>query len=129
MAGNCLEGFVTRKVAHMLVKLAGIENRWKINAITREQRQSLIKLLKGLELEVIGHGGWDRAMVTVGGVSLKEIDPRTMRSKLVDNLFFAGEILDLDGPTGGYNLQMCWSTGFLAGLNAGLDKSVLPLNR
>jgi predicted Rossmann fold flavoprotein len=119
MAGNCLEGFVPRKVAHQLVKLAGIENRWKINTITREQRQSLIKLLKGLELTVIEHGGWDRAMITVGGVSLKEIEAKTMRSKIVSNLYLAGEILDIDGPTGGYNLQACWSTGHLAGKSAG----------
>ena len=62
--------------------------------------------------------GYNQAIVTSGGVSLKEINPKTMRSKIIDNLFFAGEIIDLDGPTGGYNLQICWSTGYAAGTQA-----------
>ena len=62
--------------------------------------------------------GFDQAIITTGGVDLKEIDPRTMKSKIIDNLFLAGEIINLDGPTGGYNLQLCWSTGYLAGEKA-----------
>jgi predicted flavoprotein YhiN len=65
--------------------------------------------------------GFEQAIITRGGVDLKEIDPRTMRSRLFPNLFLAGEILDLDGPTGGYNLQLCWSTGYLAGQSAASD--------
>ena len=65
-----------------------------------------------------GIGGFDRAMVTHGGVSLKEVDSKTMRSKIIENLYLAGEVLDIDGPTGGYNLQACWSTGYVAGTHA-----------
>jgi predicted flavoprotein YhiN len=70
----------------------------------------------------MGIGGFDRAMVTRGGVSLKEVDSKTMRSKLIGNLFLAGEVLDIDGPTGGYNLQVCWSTGYVAGTHAVVKK-------
>ena len=63
--------------------------------------------------------GFEQAMITSGGVALKEIDPKTMHSKIIENLYFAGEILDLDGPTGGYNLHICWSTGYVAGESAG----------
>jgi predicted flavoprotein YhiN len=87
----------------------------QVNSVTREERHRLVNLLKGLELTVIGLLGYDKAIITSGGVTLKEVNPRTMGSKLYSNLYLAGEILDLDGPTGGYNLQMCWSTGFLAG--------------
>ena len=72
-------------------------------------------LLKELRFEVMGHGGWEEAIVTAGGVSLKEIDPRTMASKKVGHLHFAGEVVDLDANTGGYNLQIAFSTGWLAG--------------
>jgi hypothetical protein len=74
--------------------------------------------IKVLTLTLKGLGGFERAMITRGGVSLGEIDPMTMRSKLIDNLYFAGEIIDIDGPTGGYNLQVCWSTGYVAGMSA-----------
>lgn len=87
----------------------------KVDEISREQRRDLLKYLKSLNFSIYAWAGFDRAMVTAGGVSLKEVDPKTMRSKLIDNLFFAGEILDLDGPTGGFNLQMCWTTGYVAG--------------
>jgi len=71
-----------------------------------------------LELPVLGVGGFRKAIVTAGGVALEDIDMRSMRSKKIDNLYFAGEVIDLDGPTGGYNLQVCWSTGYLAGVSA-----------
>jgi len=74
-----------------------------------------VKLLKEFELSVEGLVGFAKAIITSGGVDLKEVDPRTMKSKIIDNLYFAGEILDIDGPTGGYNLQVAWSTGYLAG--------------
>jgi predicted flavoprotein YhiN len=79
----------------------------------------LAKLLKGLKLQVESLLDFNQAIITNGGVSLREIDPKTMRSKIVPNLFLAGEILDLDGPTGGYNLQICWSTGYVAGRAVG----------
>ena len=76
--------------------------------------------MKGLRVRVKRLEGFGRAIITAGGVSLDEIEPKTMRSKLIRNLYFAGEILDLDGPTGGYNLQVCWSTGYAAGRSASL---------
>jgi len=81
-------------------------------------RKKLLALLKELRFEVTGHGGWDEAIVTAGGVSLKDVDPRTLASRKVENLYFAGEVLDLDASTGGYNLQIAFSTGWLAGESA-----------
>ena len=75
----------------------------------------MTELLKGLEMTVDSFLGFETAIITSGGVSLKEINSKTMKSKIIENLFFAGEIIDLCGPTGGYNLQLCWSTGYLAG--------------
>ena len=92
-----------------------------MNSVTREERYRLVSLLKGLEFTVSGLMDFEQAIITRGGVDLKEVDPRTMRSRLFQNLFLAGEILDLDGPTGGYNLQLCWSTGYLAGQSAASD--------
>ncbi|MBT5338644.1 aminoacetone oxidase family FAD-binding enzyme, partial [Candidatus Falkowbacteria bacterium] len=77
----------------------------------------LLKLLKEFELNISGLVGFEKAIVTSGGVNLKEVDPKTMKSKIIDNLSLAGEILDIDGPTGGYNLQVAWSTGYTAGDN------------
>jgi hypothetical protein len=87
----------------------------RLNGVSREERKKLAGVIKGLPMTVKGLGGFERAMVTKGGVPLNEIDPYTMRSKLLENLYFAGEVIDVDGPTGGYNLQACWSTGYLAG--------------
>ncbi|RUM61253.1 MAG: NAD(P)/FAD-dependent oxidoreductase [Sulfurimonas sp.] len=79
-------------------------------------RHALLNLLVKMPLTVVGHGGFNMAMITRGGVTLKEVDPRTMRSRLIDNLYFCGEVLDLDGPCGGYNLQWSFSSGYLAGM-------------
>jgi len=89
-----------------------------VNSTTEQEIEALAALLKAFPLTPEGLLGFDWAIVTSGGIALKEIDPRTMRSKLVENLFFAGEVLDIDGPTGGFNLQMCWSTGYQAGESA-----------
>ena len=83
--------------------------------MTRQQRQALVHLFKAFPVSVSGTRPMDEAIVTSGGVSTKEINPRTMESKLVSGLYFAGEVLDLDGYTGGFNLQIAWSTGFVAG--------------
>jgi len=85
-----------------------------VNELKKEDRQKIITLIKSLELTVKQVEGFNKAMVTAGGVDLKEVDPQTMRSKIIENLFFAGEVLDLDGPTGGYNLQIAWSTAAIA---------------
>ena len=115
---NSLSDLLPQKLISIIVDLSGINPEKKVNEITRQERQKLVKLLKGLEMRVSSLLGFETAIVTAGGVSLKEIDSRTMKSKLIENLFFAGEIIDLHGPTGGYNLQLCWSTGYLAGENA-----------
>ena len=101
-----------------MLKSAKIDPDTKGNAITKNDRKHLLMLLKGFPLTVNKLLGFEKAVITTGGVALKEVDPKTMRSKLISNLYFAGEVLDLDGPTGGYNLQVCWSTGYLAGESA-----------
>lgn len=115
---NIITELVTPKLAPVFMELADIDPETQVNKVSREQRLAFVKLIKGLTMTVTGIGGFDRAMVTQGGVSLKEVDSKTMRSKLIGNLFLAGEVLDIDGPTGGYNLQVCWSTGYVAGTNA-----------
>jgi predicted flavoprotein YhiN len=115
---NSLSDLLPQKLIPVVVGLSGINPSKKVNEITREERHKLGKLLKGLEMRVSSLLGFETAIVTSGGVSLKEIDSKTMKSKLIENLFFAGEIIDLYGPTGGYNLQLCWSTGYLAGKSA-----------
>lgn len=116
--GNALGGLLPRDMIPIFVRLAGIDPGKKCHSVTRAERQRLLKLFKEMALEVSGCHGFRRAIITSGGVSLKDIDMRSMRSKKVSNLFFAGEMVDLDGPTGGFNLQVCWSTGYLAGLKA-----------
>ena len=115
---NCLNDLLPSKMIPVILKLSGLDLEKKANSITREERQGLVKLLKNLEMTATGVLGFNFAIVSSGGVSLKEIDDKTMKSKIIDNLFFAGEIIDVDGPTGGYNLQICWSTGYLAGESA-----------
>jgi len=117
MFKNYLSSVVPPKFLPVIFQLTKISEEKIINTITKEERQILVKVLKDFILEVKKLKGFDRAMITAGGVDVKEIDPKTMQSKLYDNLFLAGEILDLDGPTGGYNLQVCWSTGYVAGNN------------
>ena len=99
----------------VLVRLSGIPEDTKVNSVTREQRRRLVALFKSFPVSVSGFRPIDEAIVTSGGVSTKEVDPRTMESKLVRGLYFAGEILDLDAYTGGFNLQIAWSTGSAAG--------------
>jgi predicted Rossmann fold flavoprotein len=112
---NYLPELLPQKLINTIVELSSINPRKKINSISKEERKNLVKLLKGLKVIVEDTMGYAQAIVTSGGVSLKEIDSKTMKSKIIENLSFAGEIIDLDGPTGGYNLQICWSTGFAAG--------------
>lgn len=112
---NSLESLVPPKLMPVLLKLLTITADKKSAAIIRQERTALVRLLKCFKLNIKAVEGYGKAMVTAGGVSLKEIDPSSMKSKIIANLFIAGEVLDLDGPTGGYNLQVCWSTGFVAG--------------
>jgi len=115
---NSLSDLLPKKLIPVIIELSGINPEKKVNEITRPERQKLVRLLKGLEMRVSSLLGFETAIITSGGVSLREIDSKTMKSKLIDNLFFAGEIIDLKGPTGGYNLQLCWSIGHLAGQSA-----------
>jgi hypothetical protein len=122
---NSLDDLLPKKIIKSVIKFSGIDPSKKINEITRQERHKLVKLLKNMEMEATGLLGFDKAIITAGGVSLKEIDDKTMKSKIIDNLFLAGEIINLHGPTGGYNLQLCWSTGYLAGKSAADNKKSL----
>jgi len=115
---KALDGLLPKALIPIFLRLVMIDPQKKCHSVTREERQRLLGLFKELELPVTGVGDFKKAIVTSGGVSLRDIDMRTMRSKKIANLYFAGEIIDLDGPTGGFNLQVCWSTGYLAGISA-----------
>ena len=124
---NYLAESFPQRFGDWLAELTRIEADKKVSSITRAEREKLLSALKGLKLIVQGLPSFNEAIVTAGGVDLPEIDSRTMRSKIINNLFFAGEIIDLDGPTGGYNLQMCWSTGRVAGENAAKIKEIFDV--
>ena len=112
---HSLEELLPQKLIPVVVERSGILGETRCHSVTREQRRELAGLLKDFTIEIRGFRPLQEAIVTCGGVSLKEIDPRTMGSKLVSGLFFAGEIMDCDAYTGGYNLQIAFSTGHLAG--------------
>ena len=116
---NCLDMLLPQKLVPVVTKIAGVDPEKKAHCVTKEERKTLVHLMKEFGVHVAGLPGFERAVITAGGIELGEVDSKTMRSKLIENLYFAGEILDLDGPTGGYNLQVCWSTGYLAGEAAG----------
>ena len=101
----------------VIIENSGMDPRKKVHDITKEERQMLVGLLKNLPLTVTGTRPFTEAIITQGGISVKDINPSTMESKLVNNLYFAGEVLDLDAMTGGFNLQIAWSTGYLAGMS------------
>lgn len=115
---NSLSELLPQKAIQPLAELSGIPLRKKVNTVTREERLALVGLLKNLPLEPISLRPIKEAIVTRGGVTVREVDPRTMQSKLCRGLYFAGEVLDVDATTGGYNLQIAFSTGRLAGQNA-----------
>ncbi len=112
---NALDDLLPKRLIPIIIKLSGIAPEKFVHQITRKERAVLIELLTALPLFVSGCRPLDEAIVTAGGVSLKEVNPKTMESKLVQGLYFAGEILDIDGYTGGYNLQAAFSTGYVAG--------------
>jgi len=115
---NSLDELLPKKIIPVIIKLSGIDPNKKVNSITKEERNIFIHLLKEFRLTIKELGGFESAIITTGGIDIHEVDPRTMCSKIISNLYFAGEVLDIDGPTGGYNLQVCWSTGYLAGESA-----------
>ena len=118
---NLLGGLAGRSMVPVLEELTGIPGEQRCTDFTREQRQKLIRILKAFPVHVSGTRPIDEAIVTSGGVSTREVDPRSMESKLVKGLYFAGEVLDLDAYTGGFNLQIAWCTGFVAGNAAGKE--------
>lgn len=115
---NSLDELLPQNLIPIIIDQSGIDPDKHVNSITKEERYKLLNLLKSLNMTVTSLQGFEHSLITSGGVAIKEIDPKTMRSKLIENLFFAGEIVDVDGPTGGYNLQVCWSTGYVAGENS-----------
>lgn len=112
---NSLSQLYPARLAETIVALSGIEPEKPVNSISREERQKIVTLTKNLPLTITGTRDYNEAIITQGGVSVKEVDPSTMESKLVRGLYLAGELLDLDAMTGGFNLQIAWSTGYLAG--------------
>ena len=118
---NAVDSLFPAKLRPVMVELSGIPEEKKVHEITKEERLRFVRLIKDFTITLTGLRGYNEAIITKGGVSVKEIDPGTMESKLVKGLYFAGEVLDLDAVTGGYNLQIAWSTGYLAGMNAGVE--------
>lgn len=112
---NSLGKLLPAKLIPVVVGLSGISPEKKIHDISREERRGLVSLLKDLTVTAVSLRSWSEAIITKGGVSVREIDPATMESKKIKGLYFAGEVLDLDAVTGGFNLQIAWSTAYLAG--------------
>ncbi len=112
---NALDSLLPKKLVPVIVRLCGVKPSLKVNQVTREMRGRLVNLLKDLKVTVNGFRPIEEAIVTSGGVNVKEVDPKTMQSKLCEGLYFAGEVLDVDAYTGGFNLQIAFSTGHLAG--------------
>ena len=115
---NAVDSLFPAKLKPVAIELSGIPEEKKVNEVTKEERLHFVRLIKDFSMTLTGLRGYHEAIITKGGVSVKEIDPGTMESKLVKGLYFAGEVLDLDAVTGGYNLQIAWSTGYLTGANA-----------
>ena len=115
---NSLGGLLPLKMIEPFVGLTGIDPRTKVNAITKEQRKRIVALLKSFDIAIDGVRPIEEAIITSGGVSVSEVSPKTMESKITPCLYFAGEVLDLDAYTGGYNLQIAFSTAYLAGKSA-----------
>ncbi len=118
---NALGGLFPSKLIPVMLNLSGIDPEKTVNNITRQERLDFAQLIKNVPMTITGTRGFNEAIITRGGVSVKEIDPSTMQSKLVEGLYFAGEVLDVDTQTGGFNLQVAWSTGHLAGESAASD--------
>ncbi|MDD4112238.1 MAG: NAD(P)/FAD-dependent oxidoreductase [Herbinix sp.] len=112
---NSLTHLLPNKLIDVIIPLSSINPEKQVNSITKEERLRLVELLKNLTFNITRLASYDQAVITKGGISTKEINPSTMESKIIKNMYFVGEILDLDALTGGFNLQIAWSTGYLAG--------------
>ena len=111
---NALSGLYPKTMIPVIVERSGIPGDVKVNSVTKEQRRALLELTKHFTVRISGRRPVEEAIITSGGVSVKEIDPKTMESKLVPGLYFAGEVIDVDAYTGGFNLQIAWSTAYAA---------------
>jgi len=114
---NALGDLLPKSMIPVIIERSGIDEFKKVNHITKEERRNLVNVIKNFRLTVTATRGFQEAIITKGGVNVKDINPATMESKLVSGLYFAGEVLDVDAFTGGYNLQVAWSTGRLAGFS------------
>lgn len=114
---NSLDKLFPKSLIPVIIERSGIDSQCRVNEITRDKRQGLVKLIKNFDLTLTGLRGFNEAIITHGGVDVKEIDSSTMESKLIKGLYFAGEMIDVDAVTGGFNLQVAWSTGYLAGIS------------
>ena len=122
---NALDALLPKKIIPSVVELSGIGERTKVNSVTRAQRLRLVELIKRFPVHLTGPRPISEAIVTAGGVDVSQVQPRTMESKLLPGLYFAGEILDIDGRTGGYNLQIAWSTGYIAGKSVPVEDKTI----
>ncbi len=123
---NTLDGLFPKSLIETMISLSGIDPQKPAHQISKEERNGFAYLIQNIELTISGFSSYDEAIVTAGGINVKEIDPSTMESKLINGLFFAGETIDIDGFTGGYNLQAAFSTGLLAGQSAGEYTNTFP---
>ena len=112
---NAVHKLFPSKLIPVMIELSGIDPEKKVNVITKEERLGFVRLIKGLTCTLTDLRDYNEAIITKGGIKIKEVDPGTMESKLVKGLHFAGEVLDLDAVTGGFNLQIAWSTAYAAG--------------
>ena len=117
---NSVNGLFPAKLTPVMIELSQIPAEKRVNEISREERHNFMRLIKNFKLTITGQRDYNEAIITKGGVHVKKINPSTMESKLVSGVYFAGEVLDLDGVTGGFNLQIAWSTAYAAG--AGIPK-------
>ena len=113
---NSLEKLLPKKMIDVVIELSKIDPNKKVNQVTKKERENLVKILKNFNIEIGGFRPIEEAIVTSGGINIKEINPKTMESKIVEGLFFAGELIDVDAYTGGFNLQIAYSTGYTAGM-------------
>ena len=113
---NSLNDLLPKKLIEPIIMLSGIDREKQVNSITKQERKNLVSLLQDFRIKISGFRPIEEAIVTSGGISTKEINPKTMESKIVHGLYFAGEIIDVDAYTGGFNLQIAWSTGYTAGM-------------
>lgn len=120
---NALGELLPRKLIPVVVELSGIDPRTKVHSVQKDERRKLLRLLKAFPVEITGARPIAEAIVTTGGVSVREVNPKTMASRRVPGLYFAGEVLDVDAYTGGFNLQIAWATGRLAGKSAAEEEA------